>query len=364
MISHPDIKRHAGEHYQWLDFLRFTAALMVVFSHVRGFLFLDYGALDPSSRNFVTAAFFAFTRLGHEAVIVFFVLSGYLVGGKAVERIAKGNFQPSDYAIDRIARLWVPLVPALLLSAALGARSEGVLTWIGNLLGLQGVLVPMFGGNGPLWSLAYEIWFYVLAYAIGRQAIRKTLDVPALLIFVAVALVFTTLEVHYLACWLIGAAFFVRPHRLSPMIGLATAAVLAGVAVVGLQMTAAGVMAATGASNGLRAAFEILLAIGTSVGCNSLVALKPTRIATMSVPLAAFSYTLYLTHYPLLLALKESGWQRIASLDARAFGMYGAAVALCLVIAWAIYWPFERNTGHIRNFIKRSFRRSQAATAS
>ena len=362
MIANPESQKDT--HYQWLDFLRFAAALMVVLAHVRAFLFLDYGALDAGSRNIATAAFFAFTRLGHEAVIVFFVLSGYLVGGKAVERIAKGSFQSSDYAIDRFARIWVPLVPALILSVALGAHSEGTLTWIGNLLGLQGVLVPTFGGNGPLWSLAYEIWFYVLAYAVGRQALRNSLDLPALIMFATVALVFTKLEVQYLACWLIGAAVYVRPHRLSLPVGLITAATLAIVAVVGLQMTGAGVMATTAGSAGLRAAFEILLAVGTSVACNSLVSLKPSRIATMSVPLAAFSYTLYLTHYPLLLAFKEHGWERLASVDARAFGLYGAAVVLCLVIAWAIYYPFERNTALVRDFMKRRLRRSAVAAAN
>ena len=174
--------------------------MAVVMTHARGFMFEEYGALQADSQNWMIAAFYAVTRLGHEAVIVFFVLSGYLVGGKAIERLGRGTFQPTDYAVDRITRIWVPLVPALLLSGFVTGNSNGVGTWIGNLFGLQSVLVPSLGGNGPLWSLAYEIWFYVLAYAVGRQVISKSIDPPALMLIALVTLIFTKLDVQYLAC--------------------------------------------------------------------------------------------------------------------------------------------------------------------
>src|SRR5690348_5650474 len=106
-------------HYEWLDLVRFLAALLVVSAHVRGTVFREYSALAADSRNLAVASFFALTRLGHEAVIVFFVLSGYLVGGRAFERIARGRFVPGEYAVDRITRIWIPLVLALLLGTAI-----------------------------------------------------------------------------------------------------------------------------------------------------------------------------------------------------------------------------------------------------
>lgn len=353
-----------GDHYQWLDFLRFSAALIVVLSHARGFLFQEYGALPAESRTAAMAAFYAITRLGHESVIIFFVLSGYLVGGKAFQRMASHSFMPSDYAVDRIFRIWIPLLPALILTAVLAPDAPDLGTWVGNLLGLQGVVVPSLGGNGPLWSLAYEIWFYVLAYAIGRQAIRKTIDVPALLLIALTTLIFTKLEVQYLACWLIGAAFYAKPHRLSTASSLMLSGIICALAVAGLQLTGAGIASALSGPPVLRAGLEMLLAVGAGIACVTLVTLKPTRICAVVAPMAAFSYTLYLTHFPLLTALRSSGWARIDTIDLRAFVIYALAIISCMLIAWLIYLPFERNTSRLRSWFKSSSTGQRAVAKS
>jgi peptidoglycan/LPS O-acetylase OafA/YrhL len=45
---------------------------------------------------------------------------------------------------------------------------------LGNLVFLQAILVPTWGSNGPLWSLAFEFWFYIwfptLAHRIHDEA--------------------------------------------------------------------------------------------------------------------------------------------------------------------------------------------------
>jgi Predicted acyltransferases len=344
--------RSEGGHYEWLDFLRFVAAMLVVLAHVRGTVFQEYGVLNPENRNILVALFYAFARLGHEAVVVFFVLSGYLVGGKALERIANDSFIPTDFAIDRITRIWIPLVPALLLSGLLTRETNDISTWIGNLLGLQGTLVSPLGENGPLWSLAYEIWFYVLTYAIGKQAGRKHIDLLALLLIGVTALIFTRLEVQYLACWLIGAAFYLRPHRFTKLRGLCFSGLLCAGAIAGLQLTGNGFMSKVSGFEALRPSLEILLAVGTGIGCVTLVTLKSSRISTLAPPLAAFSYTLYLTHNPLLIALRQSGWERIPPAGLKAAMIYSLAVATCMLVAWLNYLIFERNTSSVRRWMK------------
>ena len=352
MPAHAATVREGTSHYEWLDLVRFLAALLVVSGHVRGTVFREYSALASDSRNLAVASFFALTRLGHEAVIVFFVLSGFLVGGRAFERIARDRFAPGQYAIDRITRIWIPLIPALLLGTAIASGPAGPGEWGGNLLGLQNVLVEPLGGNAPLWSLAYEIWFYALVYAVGRLAASRTMDPVALILLCLFALVFTRLDLQYLACWLIGALLYLKPPRLARGTGLAIGAVLSGAAVLGLQLTSDGSLRVANVPPGSRAGLEILLAIGAGIACATLARMKSRIVGSLAPPMAAMSYTLYLTHYPLLCFMARSGWERSPLVDARALAVYGSVLAATLLVAWMLYLPFERQTGRMRAWLK------------
>ena len=95
-------------HFYWLDALRFIAAFMVLLSHSRNTFFPEYGALPSEQHNILTMAFTMFCRMGHEAVIIFFVLSGFLVGGRGFERIKAGTMNVKSYAIDRFSIIYPP----------------------------------------------------------------------------------------------------------------------------------------------------------------------------------------------------------------------------------------------------------------
>jgi len=157
--------------------MRATAALIVFLVHLRGSAFVEFGALPQDQQGHFAKAIFGILRLGHEAVLVFFVLSGFLVGGQIIRRLGDGSFDIGSYFIDRITRILVPLIPACLLTVALSAWLGGIPTnWmqvVGNMTGLNGVVVSGLPNNAPLWSLAYEIWFYVLAGAIGLMLSSK-----------------------------------------------------------------------------------------------------------------------------------------------------------------------------------------------
>lgn len=94
--------------FLWLDSLRFIAAFMVLLSHARNTFFPAFGDLPASQHNILTMAFTLFCRMGHEAVIVFFVLSGFLVGGRGFERIKEGKMHVGSYTIDRFSRITPP----------------------------------------------------------------------------------------------------------------------------------------------------------------------------------------------------------------------------------------------------------------
>ncbi len=70
-----------------LDMLRGIAAMLVLANHLRAYVFVGHGSLNET--NLVTTIFYAATTFGHQAVLVFFALSGFLVGGHVLE--AMGN---------------------------------------------------------------------------------------------------------------------------------------------------------------------------------------------------------------------------------------------------------------------------------
>ena len=116
------VKQKAVDSSVHLDALRGLAAAVVFLSHGRG-LFLAHGLRDALTSNHAAAntgvnALKA-PSIGHEAVIAFFVLSGYFVGGSVLRAERRQRFSWSKYLFQRITRLAAVLVPALILGWAL-----------------------------------------------------------------------------------------------------------------------------------------------------------------------------------------------------------------------------------------------------
>ena len=158
-----------------LESLRGFAALYVVFFHVlpqKIYLFgVNVGLLF---------------RFGPEAVIVFFVLSGFVIK-YTYERSKDKSFR--FYFIRRFIRLYVPLFFIFLLGYLIKCQSTGTLAdpeWkslLGNIFMLQDVISqkphvisPAYMGNGVLWSLSYEWWFYMLFFLLVTKIEAKKLN--------------------------------------------------------------------------------------------------------------------------------------------------------------------------------------------
>jgi peptidoglycan/LPS O-acetylase OafA/YrhL len=107
---------------QSINALRTLAALAVLVHHVRPMLFQDYSGVP---HNVLVRALYG-QGLGHTAVIVFFVLSGYWVGGGVLRSVGSGRFNWCDYAVKRLVRLWIVLLPALMLTASLDVIGRGL----------------------------------------------------------------------------------------------------------------------------------------------------------------------------------------------------------------------------------------------
>lgn len=176
--------------YPLLDVLRGPAALLVFAEHWRNLLFKDFPELV--SPGPVMKVFYLFTGAGHEAVMLFFVLSGCVIAHVIYGLHERGKWSWPTYLSARLTRLWIVLIPALVLTAmwdrigmwlAAGKASiyqgegfgnilnqpvaalSGPEVFAGNVFFLQRILVPTFGSNGPVWSISYEFVYY-LAYPL------------------------------------------------------------------------------------------------------------------------------------------------------------------------------------------------------
>lgn len=200
----------------YLDLVRALAALAVVFDHAT--TLFDLPDLP---------------RWGHEAVIVFFVLSGLVISHVAAEREASLRL----FLVARLARLWSVLVPAMALTMALvvigktfGSDPEAYAGIHTNLPLLRVALVLSFlsetwisvtpPANGVVWSLSAEFWYYAL-FAIwtflppGRwRRLALAVAIP-LAGFKALLL---------LPIWLMGVALQRMPRLVRPGLAVSSAA--------------------------------------------------------------------------------------------------------------------------------------------
>lgn len=341
----------------WLDWLRAGAAFVVLFNHTRQASFVAYGALPPEQQNIATALFMFVGRAGQEAVTIFFVISGFLVGGAALSRAWKGEFRWRSYMLDRLVRIATPLLPAVLLTLMVGYMSAGRSDFMiaaANLVGLQGVLVKSLFPNSPLWSLSYEMWFYVLGGAIAVLLMRFNVVAALLLLFSL--LIFTRLDPLYVIVWMMGAAAsFYRPRWLRAE--LVASLVLMSAGLVLSQLTRDSKAIETLPINFATALLTLSVGASWVVACLSRLS-SPKRLATIGAALAAPSYTLYLTHAPIL-----HFWSRFRGfspqpMNAVGWAAFAELIAVSLCVAFMFYLAFERNTQLFRSWANRRLTRS------
>jgi len=168
--------------------------------------------------------------VAHDAVIVFFVLSGYVIASTAKEKCRCAR----DYTVARLSRLYSVVVPALLLTLvlwplgreldpALYGQYERSGTGLRYLLTFFHLNETWFidaypPTNTPFWSLGYEAWYYVLfGVAWFVRPWRK-----CVFVLVLCALAVGPKVLLLLPAWLVGAAACFWRDRLAVGRGLAT----------------------------------------------------------------------------------------------------------------------------------------------
>lgn len=359
-----------------MDMLRFVAAAVVVLNHARDLLIVD--AADAGNRlGPIAKAVYFISGLGHEAVKVFFVLSGFWIT-RAVDRPKNDAVFWRPYLTDRLSRLLIVLLPALVIGGLIDAwgissnalhYSGGspatsvpdnieehltIAAFVGNTLFLQGLAVPTFGSNGPLWSLAYEFWFYLWFPAIFFTLRRRWTIV---LISLSIAVIWPKVVLGFVV-WLMGSALYFLDKAASgrecvtgkerrfvfsvaSAAGLATTLVIAQLDILPLAIS------------------DML--VGGAFFCCIWNLLRsdppyPRLFRGFATYGSRASYSLYAIHYPVLMAiLAATGLAARMLPTAMAFASLAGLIALAAVVGWLFSPLTEARTPALRGWLRQRF---------
>lgn len=197
----------------YLDFLRFTAALAVLLGHL--------------TQDGFALGWIPLSHLSHEAVVVFFLMSGYIITASTQARASAGA---AEYVVARVSRIYSVALPAVVFSVLMSLAVEGwtpeltgeIASWrpfswadiVSSLLfwneswssWREGTQLTL---NGPYWSLCYEVWYYLLfgLFFFVRGPWRWPL------LFVAAAVAGPAIMVLF-PIWVFGAWLAMNPERL------------------------------------------------------------------------------------------------------------------------------------------------------
>jgi peptidoglycan/LPS O-acetylase OafA/YrhL len=355
-----------------ISLLRGLAAFVVAAAHLRAEMYPGLRTVSDPSLWFQGFTFA--TGFAHQAVLVFFVISGWLVGGSLLNKMGQPG-AVTNYAIDRATRLWTVLIPTFGLTLLFGlgsgvllpsgidfsaANEFSALSFAGNLLGLQRVVLSDFGGNYALWSLANETLYYVLfpLLVLLFTTRRSTTRIASGAALALAAFLLPTGIILYFSIWLLGVAF----SRVRIECGLAMrcawlvplAAMSAYFRLTGNNSKFDQTTLAMDLSLSL-----MFLALLSSLQFNAAPESKLARpLARIGTFFANFSFSLYVLHLPLIfllshIALTQFGLRQLSPSEPLHFAVYLGMLAILLGASYLSYLMFESQTYRIRRFVKK-----------
>jgi peptidoglycan/LPS O-acetylase OafA/YrhL len=353
----------------YLDFLRFVAALAVLLGHM--------------DQDGIAIGWLGLTYFSHEAVIVFFVLSGFIIRHSTFAKASTAR----AYAVARLSRVYSVALPAVLACSALA--------WIVHAIGLDEVTShPSFRAfaaqdiassllflneswsnssnlslNPPFWSLCYEVWFYVLfgVFTFARGSWRWPL--MALVALVAGPAVLVLLPVWLMGAWMAArvdwsktwSSGFAWAGFLLPLVLMVTINVTEfDLALRGWLKDQIAPMWRLGSSQ--RFATDYLLGLLMVLHIRSFPSLPFgvrqwfVRWQRVLAGLAGFSFTLYLFHRPLTVLLGMYAPSQPGAV------VYPLAVTVTiLLICWGISFGTERQLPRWRGVLSKCLAHTRKA---
>lgn len=322
----------------YLDLLRVGAAYFVMLFHMRGHQLGPEGLLRFIPNH------------GHDAVVLFFVLSGYVIAAATERKQASGL---REYLLDRASRVYSVALPALLLSAVAALFLQPLLrvaepytlaelAWstFANLLFLGqswNWKVWVFY-NQPYWSLCYEVMYYLgFGVVIFARGWTRWLGL------LAVALISGPKVLLLLPCWALGVLAYQYRDRIPLKPGAAIAVGFVLPVLILFALNKLGFSPAVRAmalgfwgdqKDGLEFSNDFLIDYVTAgLVAMNLYAARYIRFPFLLyfkrsiVVAASFSFTLYLMHLPMIFLLVNS----LEGSVGRAYSFLAGALGIPLV---------------------------------
>jgi peptidoglycan/LPS O-acetylase OafA/YrhL len=337
----------------FLNLTRFVACEMVVVCHL----------LTKYQPAIGQASFRLGSTLGGVAVLLFFVLSGLLICYSSLNKLGNPSYRFRNFFVDRFSRIYSGLVPAMLIAAIIAAviyitnysyfaylcsmQSTPSLLTFGMTLGMIerfpvaffnsllspfGLSFPLpsvtpFGFNGILWTLSVEWWIY-MAFGwfvmgslslISKQNRSKAYKVLFFVVAAALSLLLAGLLQEFssfIIVWFVGALMMLAISSeavRSKLSGTLAARFLAALFVLALASAIFGAYTAFAWTGqyydvflGLQLSafvFVGVLLLNGNRNERSSKWLLHKRVVNWVTVGAGFSYTLFLTHYPIVIFL-------------------------------------------------------------
>ena len=352
-----------------LDVVRGVAALLVVLGHSRD-ISARVSGLNHTGDSFFEMVLLVPSSFAVEAVAVFFVLSGYLVGGQVIRQNREGRFRWGEFLIKRLSRLWAVLIPGLFITyiswlamthlspqSYTLAENSTLPSALCNVLFLQESWCDSYLINSSLWSLSYEFWFYIIftslitaLYAMFSQSWTGVI-LNTLVVCLSIA-IFGTQVLLLIPAWLLGVGIslvaekpnMIRDHiRSKAYTWLVSSLVL--------------LMFSFLLSNYLHLD-RTMLTLTVSIP-SALVILSITQIEheipllrrpiDIGANLGKWSFSIYVFHLPIVkVLLTLAHKQELINLFGLPIMTY-SIVLVTLPLTWLMWWLTERHTNQLRD---------------
>lgn len=359
---------------KFLDGLRGLAAIYVMLGHARWLLWEGFQSGYAQHPNEYTLLdkflmyFFSLFKYGHECVLFFFVLSGFVIHINLANKLKTDyNFKIDfiQYFYKRVKRIYPPFLLAILITAILdligksyslsiyngqtpyalineniGNTNNEIKTLIGNLFFLYREYFPLFGTNGPTWSLKLEWWFYMV-YPLFLLVSRKNIYYSTALV---VVLFFAS---FYPTIWPEQLIRNVFASMICWWLGVLLAEIITGrlfIKLVHFSLFSAIGFAVLMLINRKDLFYDLQIAFLFAALLSFLLWYNKNgdKLSFLDKlkPIGDFSYSLYIIHFPILVFLSGIIIQTNGKLPTHSFYVIGGSI-VCILTSYIAHFIVE-----------------------